>query len=100
LISLLIRDIDDIPSNFLSRILRSGPKFKDLSNHEFTIVEKSFIRDEVLKNNINRKFQVSSIASISHRYNIPADGLRLILKISHNSLMLYPGKSHAKKEYR
>jgi hypothetical protein len=92
--------MDDIPSNFLSRILRSGPKFKDLSNHEFTILEKSFIRDEVLRNNSYWKFQVSSIASISHRYNIPADGLRLILKISHNSLMLYPGKSLTKTEYR
>jgi hypothetical protein len=81
-----------VPSIFLPRELRSKVKFSDLSSHDFSPYEKSFLCNEMQKKNEHWKYQIVSVKAISRRYNIHSDGLRFILKLSKLGIPFYSGK--------
>jgi hypothetical protein len=71
----------DVPLIFQPRVLRKGVIFPDLSNHVFTIEEKTFLCGEMTHSNIFWKFHITSVKALSRRYKIHTDGLRLMLKL-------------------
>jgi len=87
---------DLVPSIFLPRVLRSGIKFLDLSDHLFSIAEKSFLCAEMEGRVPPWDYQVISVKAISRRYKIHKDGLRLILRLSKYDVSLSEGKCVSK----
>ena len=87
---------ENVPLIFRPRILRSVVKFLDLSDHVFSIDEKSFLCAEMSGQIPFWEHQVISVNAISRRYNIHKDGLRLILRLSKYGVPFYESKCSSK----